>query len=110
MTYIKVKKQKKRSLQPKYPFMHDFMYDDIAESDHASLTSAGYAKCMDAHVDFRKRTEPLICDKITKFSKQYEIIPKSLLTRSEFFEIKRCKDKLTGDFKGVKVFRKAELT
>ena len=90
--------------------MHDFMYDDIAESDHASLTSAGYAKCMDAHVDFRKRTEPLICDKITKFSKQYEIIPKSLLTRSEFFEIKRCKDKLTGDFKGVKVFRKAELT
>ena len=38
------------------------------------------------------------------------MMPKTLRGRSEFFEIKQVRDKATEDFKGVKIYRKAELS
>ena len=111
ITRVSSKERPSKTPVPKYPFMHATGINDIEEvSENASLTSAGYAKCLQAHMEFRANNDPLIADEISIFAKQYEIQPKQFRGRSEFFEIKQCRDKVTGDLKGVKMFRKAELT
>ena len=52
----------------------------------------------------------MVAPSFTRFDEQYELTPKVLRGRSEFFEIKQCRDKATEDFKGVKIYRKAELS
>ena len=114
ITYIRRKsvKVKKEVFVPKYPFMHVMTnlngYEELDE--HASLTSAGYARCLEAHMNFRAQTKPLICTKFEVFEKQYDIIPKQFRCRNEFFEISQCRDKATFDLRGLKVYRKAELS
>ena len=52
----------------------------------------------------------MIAPLFSKLDDQYELMPKVLRGRSEFFEIKQVRDKATEDFKGVKIYRKAELS
>ena len=115
ITYYKrvVPKQQKKRAEPKYPFMHESVTiteDHVNTVDHESITSAGYKRCLDAYNEWRENKKPVVAPNFTRFDEQYELTPKVLRGRSEFFEIKQCRDRATEDFKGVKIYRKAELS
>ena len=84
--------------------------DHVNTLDQESVTSAGYQKCLHAYLEWSDVKQPLVAKDFSKLKTYYELMPKVLRGRSEFYEIKQIIDKSTGDFRAVKIYRKAELS
>jgi len=67
-------------------------------------------KCQEAYEKFVKESrKAILCDKLLVFAKFYELT-KRFRGRSEFYEIRQCKDLHTHEIRAVKIYRKAELS
>lgn len=77
-------------------------YDD-------DIKDTGNSHCLQAYLDFRAQTEPLILSYMLPFSSLYEM-RKVLRSSGELYEIRECVDVNTKEIKAVKVYRKVELT
>ena len=68
----------------------------------------GDERCLLAIMNFRKSAKPLLCPHLSTFSQHFHLTGK-LRSKSDFYEIKQCKDLYAHELRAVKVYRKCEL-